>query len=105
MKTKEFILLILIIAVGVVFTHIYTEKWDVVFGWEDGWFLDTEEFSFEESKILEPPFPSQLQVINEYGDIEIIGAEQENIQIQFTKRIRRRNRKAEPKRSQTDWKW
>jgi len=90
MKTKEFILLILIIAVGVVFTHIYTEKWDVVFGWDEGWFLDTEEFTFEESQILEPPFPAELQVLNDYGDIEVKGTEQTNIQIQFTKKIRRR---------------
>lgn len=93
MKTKEFILLLLIIAAGVVFTHIYTEKWDVVFGWEEGWFWNVEEFTFEESRTLEPPFPPSLQIINAYGDVEIKGTEQDHIQIQFNKRIRRRDEK------------
>jgi hypothetical protein len=91
MKTKEFFLLLLIITAGVVFTHIYLEKWDVTFGWEEEWFWDAEEFTYEETEILEPPFPSSLQIINSYGDIVIKGAEQDNIQIQFTKRIRRRD--------------
>ena len=92
MKAKEIILLLLIVTVGVVFTHIYTEKWDVVFGWEEGWFLDTDEFTFEEFETLEPPFPPNLQIINDYGDIEILGTDQKNIQIQFTKRIRHRRK-------------
>jgi len=88
MKAREVFLLILIIAMGVVFTHIHTGKWD--FDWEEGFFFDTEEFTYTESEVVALPFPPELQVINRNGSIEVRGTAEEGIRIQLDKRIRRR---------------
>jgi hypothetical protein len=92
MKFREFVLLILIIAAGVLFYHIQTGKLALEFDWEDGVFLSFEEFEFEETSELEPPFPGELQLINTHGDIQIQGADVDRITFRMTKRIRRRSR-------------
>ncbi len=88
MKLREVFLLILIISVGVVFTHIYTGKWD--FDWGEGFFFDTEEFTYTESEIIAPPFPAEIQVINRNGSIEVQGTAEDSIRIRLDRRIRRR---------------
>jgi hypothetical protein len=88
MRVREVLLLILIIAVGVVFTHIHTGKWD--FDWEEGFFFDTEEFTYTENDVISLPFPPELQVINRNGRIEVQGTSEDGIRIQLEKRIRRR---------------
>ena len=88
MRVREVFLLILIIAVGVVFTHIHTGKWD--FDWEEGFFFDTEEFIYTETDVVSLPFPPELQVINRNGRIEVKGTAEDGIRIQLDKRIRRR---------------
>ena len=88
MRVREVFLLILIIAVGVVFTHIHTGKWD--FDWEEGFFFDTEEFTYTENEVVSLPFPPELQVINRNGSIEVQGTTEDSIRIQLDKRIRRR---------------
>jgi DUF4097 and DUF4098 domain-containing protein YvlB len=89
MKAREVFLLIIIIVVGVVFHHTYTGKWD--FNWDEGFFFDTEEYTFTESQKLTPPFPLEIQVINRQGNIDIQGSTSDSIQIQLDKRIRRRS--------------
>ncbi len=89
MKAREVFLLIVIIVLGVTFYHTYTGKWN--FNWDEGFFFDTEEYTFTETKVLTPPFPQEIQVSNRQGDIDIQGSESENIQIQLVKHIRRRS--------------
>ncbi len=88
MKLREVFFLILIIAVGVVFTHIYTGKWD--FDWEEGFFFDTEEFTYTDTETLDPPFPTEIQVVNRSGRIEVQGTPENRLQIRLDRRIRRR---------------
>lgn len=92
MKAKEILLLILIIVTGVFFYHAQTGKihidWDL-----DGhfFFIHLEEFIYEESQEIEPPFPPELQINNAHGEIEIQGTEEEKITISFQKIIQRKN--------------
>jgi len=88
MRVREVFLLILIIAVGVVFTHIHTGKWDI--DWEEGLFFGTEEFTYTENEVVPLPFPPEIQVINRNGSIEVQGTTEDNIRIRLDKRIRRR---------------
>ncbi len=89
MRAREVFLLIVIIVAGVVFHHTYTGKWD--FNWDEGFFFDTEEYTFTENQELTPPFPLEIQVINRQGDIDIQGSTSDSIQIRLDKRIRRRS--------------
>ncbi|NIM91592.1 MAG: hypothetical protein GTO17_11670 [Candidatus Aminicenantes bacterium] len=91
MKAKEIILLVLIIAAGVIFYHAHTGKldWSVDFG--DGIYWGLEEFIYEETQEIVPPFPAQLLLINSHGDIEIQGTEEQKITIDFQERIWRKN--------------
>jgi hypothetical protein len=89
MKAKEIILLILIIAVGVTFYHAHTGK--IYIDFDDHVFFDHEKFVYEEFQELEPPFPTQLHVMNAHGDIEIQGTDEEKITVSFEKIIWRRN--------------
>lgn len=93
MKAKEIILLILIIVAGVFFYHAHTGKIDIDWRWDwDGrFFIHLEEFTFEESKEIAPPFPPQVEIQNDHGNIEIQGTEEEKITISFQKIIKRKN--------------
>lgn len=91
MKAREFILLVLLLAGGILFTHIYTGKLDV--RWElDGFpFWQLEEFEFEDRETLFPPFPYLLELQNHHGEVEIEGNDEEKINILFIKKLRRKN--------------
>jgi len=91
MKAKEIILLILIIAAGVIFYHAYTGKLDFSLDFGDGIYWGLEEFTYEESHQVEPPFPAQLRIVNTHGKIEIQGTEEQRITVDFQKRIWRKN--------------
>lgn len=91
MKAKEIILLILIIAAGIFFYHAQTGKMDILWDFDGYFFFNLDDFTFEESQEIEPPFPPSLQILNRHGDIEIQGTEGENISVSFKKVIWRRN--------------
>ena len=90
MKFKEFLLLILIIAAGVFFYHAQTGKLDLDWEFHGDIFFGYDEFIFEESRVIDPPYPAHLQLTNGHGDVEIQGADVENITIAFQKIIWRR---------------
>lgn len=91
MKAKEIILLLFIIAAGVLFYHAHTGKLDISWDWDDGFFFAYDEFVYEETEELEPPFPERLLLMNAHGNIDIQGSEEDKIMILFQKEIRRRN--------------
>lgn len=91
MKFKEVFLLILIIAIGVFFYHAQTGKLHIDFDWGEGIFFSYDEFTYEESKEIPPPYPQEIQVINSHGDVEIIGTDEEKITVYFEEKIRRKN--------------
>lgn len=91
MKAKEIILLVLIIAAGVIFYHAYTGKLDFSIDFGDGIYWGLEEFTYQETQEIEPPFPTQLFLINSHGEIEIQRTEAQSVTINFRKRIWRKN--------------
>ena len=90
MKAKEIILLILFVTVGIIFYHAQTGKIWVDWEWEEGIYFGQEEFVYEETEEITPPFPLSLHIINAHGHVEVEGADQDNISILFEKRIFRR---------------
>jgi hypothetical protein len=91
MKAKEIILLILIVTVGIIFYHAQTGKIWIDWDWDDGVFLGQEEFVYEETEEIAPPFPQSLRIMNAHGQVEVQGSEQEIISVTFQKQIFRRN--------------
>jgi hypothetical protein len=96
MKAKEIILLILIVTVGIFFYHAKTGKIWIDWDWDEGIYFGQEEFVYEETEEITPPFPSSLHIINAHGHVEVEGADQDSISVLFEKRIFRR------KQSQAD---
>jgi len=90
MKAKEVFLLIFIIIAGVIFYYAQTDKIGLNFGWEDDFLVTGEEFTYEESQVLEPPFAAKLRLLNAHGDVEIQGTDEERMTITLQKRIWRR---------------
>jgi hypothetical protein len=96
MKAKEIVLLILIVTVGIIFYHAQTGKIWIDWDWDEGIYFGQEEFVYEETEEISPPFPLSIQIFNAHGHVDVEGSDQENISILFEKRIFRR------KQSQAD---
>ncbi len=92
MRAKEVFFLILIIAVGVFIYYAYTDKFDWEIEWGEDFFFKLEEFEFEESHTIDPPFPHTVHVVNRHGDVTIKGTEEDRIVVNLKKTIRRRTR-------------
>jgi hypothetical protein len=90
MRSKEVFFLILLIAIGVFFYHAYTDKLDWEIEWDNDFLFKLEEFEFEESHTIDPPFPHAIHVVNRHGDIKIQGTEEDKIFVTMKKKIRRR---------------
>jgi len=90
MKAKEIILLILIVTGGIIFYHAQTGKIWIDWDWDDGIYFGQEEFVYEETEEIAPPFPSSLHIINAHGNIEVEGTDQDTISVLFEKKIFRR---------------
>jgi hypothetical protein len=93
MKAKEIILLILIIAAGIFFYHAQTGKIWIDWDWDEGIFFGQEEFVYEDSEEIVPPFPPNLFIDNAHGHVEVEGTERESISVTLEKRIFRREEK------------
>ncbi len=93
MKVKEIILLILIVTAGIIFYHAQTGKIWIDWDWDEGIYFGQEEFVYEETNEITPPFPLSLWIINAHGHVEVEGSDQDNISITFEKRIFRREQK------------
>ncbi len=91
MKGKEIVLLILIIVAGVIFYYAQTGKFHFGLNWEDDFFFTGEEYTYEESQVVEPPLAARLQLTNAHGDVEIQGTDEERVTITLQKKIWRRN--------------
>jgi hypothetical protein len=90
MKFKEFLLLILIVGTGIFFYHAQTGQLDIDWEFHGDVFFGYDEFTYEESREITPPFPSKLHLRNSHGEVEIQGTDTENITIDFQKIIWRR---------------
>jgi len=95
MKAREFFLMLLIIAAGVTLYHYETgeiENWKLHWRWDwDGPFIRLgKAFTFEETGELHPPFSRALEVVNEYGSVEVLGGPDERMTVTLTKKVWRR---------------
>ncbi len=91
MKGKEILLLILIVVAGVVFYYAQTGRFHIGLEWEDDFFLGGEQYTFEESQSVEPPFASTLRLTNAHGDVEILGTDDPGMTITLQKQVWRRH--------------
>jgi DUF4097 and DUF4098 domain-containing protein YvlB len=89
MKAREIVFLIFFIAAGVFLYHAQTGKLDIA--WDDIFALDWNDYTYEESRVIEPPFPNFLKIENSHGTVEIQGTEGDTITFTFDKRIWRQN--------------
>lgn len=89
MKAKEIILLVFIIVAGVFFYHVQAGKIDVA--WDDFIAWDFNEYTYQETQVIEPPLPAALHVLNSHGQVEVLGTETDRITFTFEKKIWRRN--------------
>jgi len=90
MKGKEIVLLILIIVAGVIFYYGQTGKFHFGLNWEDDFFFTGEEYTYEETQVVEPPLAARLQLTNAHGDVEFQGTDEERVTITLQKKIWRR---------------
>jgi DUF4097 and DUF4098 domain-containing protein YvlB len=90
MRFREILLVVVLLAAGFVVYQVQTGQWDFSFDWDDGFFGWGKEFTFEETAVIDAPLPAALEVTNSHGWVEVRGADQETIQLTFTKRIHRR---------------
>lgn len=93
MKAKEIILLILIVAAGIIFYHAQTGKIWIDWDWDEGVYFGQEEFVYEESQDITPPFSETLIIDNTHGGVEVEGTSQDLVSVTLEKRIFRRQEK------------
>jgi hypothetical protein len=91
MKFREILLVIVLLAAGFIVYQAQTGHWDFTFGWEDDVFGWGKEYNFEETKAIEAPVPSALEITNSHGWVDVRGADQDGIRLTFKKRIWRRD--------------
>ena len=89
MKAKEIIFLVFFIAIGVFVYHVQAGKIDVA--WDDFIAWDFNEYTYQETQVIEPPLPAALHVLNSHGQVEVLGTETDRITFTFEKKIWRRN--------------
>ena len=104
MKAKEIILLILIVTVGIIFYHAQTGKIWIDWDWDEGIYFGQEEFVYEETEEISPPFPLNLRIINAHGHVEVEGANQDGISITLRKGSFGGKKKKQIKLPNS-WKW
>jgi hypothetical protein len=90
MKGKEIILLILIVAAGIIFYHAQTGKIWLDWEMDEGIFIGQDEFVYQETEEISPPFASLLIIDNAHGEVEVAGRSQDFISITLEKKIYRR---------------
>jgi hypothetical protein len=93
MKAKEIVLLILIVAAGIFFYHAQTGKIWIDWDWDEGIYFGHEEFVYEETEEIMPPFPLSLRIVNAQGHVEVEGTDRDNISVLLEKKIYRRRQK------------
>jgi hypothetical protein len=95
MKTREVLLLILIVAFGVFFHFAHTGKLFINTDWDwdsadIGW---GKSFSYEDTMVIEAPIPSRVEIRNAHGEVDVRSVDRETIGLRIRKRIRRKTEK------------
>ncbi len=90
MKTREVVLVVLLVLIGGAIYAVQTGRWDLHFGDGDEISFGGRVYAFEESQTIAPPLPGRLEIENHHGGVEIEAADQEGITLVLVKKIRRR---------------
>ncbi len=88
MKFKEILLLLVIIFAGIIFYHAQTGKLDLYIEFGDEFFSDYDAYTFESVQKVSPPFPMQMEIKNQHGDLKIYGTDENEISIYIEKKVR-----------------
>lgn len=87
MKPREIVLLVFIILAGVTITLFQSGKLDHLDFWGEDWFQKGEEFSFEEVRTIDPPFPDWLTIDNPRGEVIVDKGVEDKVEITWEKKI------------------
>jgi len=88
MKIKEILVLLVIIIAGIIFYYAQTGNLDFYIELGDDFFENTDVFTFENTRELSPPFPTKMEITNQYGNIKVTSTEESKISIFTEKKVR-----------------
>ncbi len=88
MKFKEILLLLVIIFAGIIFYHAQTGKLDLYIDLGDEFFSDYDAYTFKSAQKVSSPFPMQMEIKNQQGDLKIYSTEEKEISIYMEKKVR-----------------
>jgi len=88
MKTREVVLVVLLVLIGGAIYAVQTGRWDFHLG--DELYFRAWTYAFEESQTIAPPLPGRLEIENHHGGVEVEAADQEAITLVLVKHIHRR---------------
>jgi len=90
MKFREVFLVVVLILAGLVVYQVQTGHWNLDFNWGDDFGGFGREFTYEETRTIDAPFPALLEVANGHGWVEVRGGDQANVQLTFKKVVWRK---------------
>ena len=93
MKFREVLLVVVLILAGLVVYQVQTGHWNLDFNWGDdfaGFAGFGKEYTTEETRTIEAPLPSAIEVVNGHGWVEVRGGDQDTVQLTFKKVVWRR---------------
>lgn len=90
MKFREVFLVAVLILAGLVVYQIQTGHWNLDFNWGDDFAGFGREYTTEETRTIEAPLPSVIEIVNGHGWVEVRGGDQDTVQLTFKKVVWRR---------------
>lgn len=91
MKTRQVLLVVLLVLLGAAIYAVQTGRWDLHFGDGDEIYFGGRTYAYEESRTIAAPLPGRLVVENSHGGVEIEAADRQDIALVLTKKIHRRD--------------
>jgi type VI protein secretion system component Hcp len=90
MKFREVLLVAVLILAGLVVYQVQTGHWNLDFNWGDDFAGFGREYTAEETRTIEAPLPSAIEIVNGHGWVEVRGGDQDTVQLTFKKVVWRR---------------
>jgi DUF4097 and DUF4098 domain-containing protein YvlB len=90
MKFREVFLVVVLILAGLIVYQVQTGHWNLDINWGDDFGGFGREFTYEETRTIDAPFPALLEVANGHGWVEVRGGDQANVQLTFKKVVWRK---------------
>jgi DUF4097 and DUF4098 domain-containing protein YvlB len=90
MKFREVFLVVVLILAGLVVYQVQTGHWNLDINWGDDFGGFGREFTYEETRTIDAPLPTAIEVANGHGWVEVRGGDQANVQLTFKKVVWRK---------------